>query len=609
MTQPTRKIGRYEILERVGQGGMGVLYRAHDPVLDRDVAIKMMLVDLAAEPGARERFEREARAVAKLQHRNVVTIHEFGETDGSPYIVMEFLGGHDLEALMRRRPPLRLDEKLDIVIQLCAGLGFAHERGIVHRDVKPSNVRVLEDGTVKILDFGIAKMAQSSTTARGQVLGSPSYMAPELLTEGPIDGRADLFSTGVLLYELLSGRKPFAGDSPTAIVYQILHAQPPALASLVPDLPPQLATIVERALEKDPARRYARASELMADLQLVRLAAVTLSGPTTPIPRVPEVEFPRAVDARTPTPTDSRGRLEAPGEQALEVGVARGVPRRRLATGTAVGLGAVALVLALAGGMRLLNRPAPPVAPRARPTQVSGALSPSGPVAPAEPATPLEPPASARVLNITTEPPGARILIDGRDTGLVTPARIPIEGRAPNALRLARDGYQPAEVELTAEDLEAGTRHVKLVPLVEPPAAPGIVEFSGEYPFSVLEGTRVLSQAAIEHELTLPARETTLRLVNPTYSLDFKVTVSPNPKRRQHVSAPGLGTLNVYAALETCLVKIDGREVDYPPVVDRLVAAGPHRVTLECPDGRRLAENVVIRAGERTTVTFGSGGS
>ncbi len=263
-------IGRYRIVECIGRGGMGVLYRAHDPLLERDVAIKLMLVDFKADPAARERFHREARAVARLQHRNVVTIHELGESEGTPYIVMEFLTGRDLEALLKRDPPLGLDEKLDVTIQLCVGLSYAHEQGIVHRDIKPSNVRVLEDGTVKILDFGIAKFAMSAMTQSGSVMGTAQYMAPEQIMGQPVDGRADLFSTGVLLYEIIAGQKPFSGDTPTAIVYQILHAEPTPIRSIVPDVPEQLADIIRRALKKDPDHRYSRANEMAAELQLVR---------------------------------------------------------------------------------------------------------------------------------------------------------------------------------------------------------------------------------------------------------------------------------------------------------------------------------------------------
>ena len=223
------KIGRYQILERVGKGGMGVLYRGHDPVLDREVAVKVMLAYFSEDTEQmRPRFYREAKSAAKLQHRNIVTVFEFAEENNQPHIVMEFLRGMPLSARMEQQPPLTLDDKLDIVAQLCAGLGYAHSQGVVHRDVKPANVFILEDGSVKLLDFGIAKLSSSTLTRQGDVVGSAPYMSPEQVAgTQDLDGRSDVWSTGVLLYELLTGRKPFDGDALTTVIVGILKEEPP----------------------------------------------------------------------------------------------------------------------------------------------------------------------------------------------------------------------------------------------------------------------------------------------------------------------------------------------------------------------------------------------
>ena len=258
MNEPKQleKIGRYQILARVGKGGMGVLYRGFDPVLDREVAIKLMQADFSEDTEQmRPRFYREARAAAKLQHRNIVTIFEFAEESNVPYIVMEFLRGTPLGARINTTPPLTIDDKLNIIAQLCDGLSYAHEQGVVHRDVKPDNVFLLEDGSVKLLDFGIAKLTSSTLTRQGDVLGSASYMSPEQVSGGEsVDGRADIFSTGVVLYELLAGRKPFVADSPTAVILKILKEEPTPIETLVSDLPPELVAAVMRALSKDPDR-------------------------------------------------------------------------------------------------------------------------------------------------------------------------------------------------------------------------------------------------------------------------------------------------------------------------------------------------------------------
>src|SRR6187397_1888984 len=237
--QQLERIGRYQVLERVGKGGMGVLYRGFDPVLDREVAIKLMLTDLNEDTDQmRPRFYREARAAAKLNHRNIVTIFEFAEESNVPYIVMEFLRGTPLGARINGQPPLSIDDKLNIVAQLCDGLSYAHEQGVVHRDVKPDYVFILEDGKVKLLDFGIAKLQTSTLTRQGDVLGSASYMSPEQVGGSEsVDGRADIFSTCVVLYELLVGTKPFEGDSPTAVIVKILKDDPTPIETVTTDLP------------------------------------------------------------------------------------------------------------------------------------------------------------------------------------------------------------------------------------------------------------------------------------------------------------------------------------------------------------------------------------
>ncbi len=277
-------IGRYQILERVGAGGMGVLYRGFDPKLDREVAIKVILTDFSEDAEQmRPRFYREAKATARLQHRNIVTVFEFVEDQNQPHIVMEFLRGVPLAKRIAGAPPLTMDDKLDIVAQLCAGLGYAHTQGVIHRDVKPANVFLLEDGTVKLLDFGIAKLTTSTLTRQGDVLGSASYMSPEQVAgSDSVDGRADVWSTGVVLYELLAGRKPFEGETPTNVIVKILKEDPTPIENLVPNLPKQLISVVHRALQKDPTKRVAKADEFGRELQWIR-KALQASGELAPM--------------------------------------------------------------------------------------------------------------------------------------------------------------------------------------------------------------------------------------------------------------------------------------------------------------------------------------
>ena len=198
---------------------MGTVYRARDPVLDRPVALKTISAELAANPEFLGRFHREARAAARLTHPNIVTIYELGDVSGTPYIAMELLEGLDLVEAMSPADRLPVDDKLRIMVEVCRGLDYAHKRGVIHRDVKPANVRLLADGTVKLLDFGIARLGESTLTQTGILLGTPSYLAPEVVSGGRVDLRADMWAVGIILYELLSGQRPFQAPTFVGLVY------------------------------------------------------------------------------------------------------------------------------------------------------------------------------------------------------------------------------------------------------------------------------------------------------------------------------------------------------------------------------------------------------
>ena len=623
--QIPKTIGRYDILELVGRGGMGVLYRARDPVLERDVALKMMLVDFSADPTARERFQREAKAVARLQHRNVVTIHELGEADGTPYIVMEFLSGQDLEHLMKSAKPLSLADKLDIAVQLCDGLGYAHEQGIVHRDIKPGNVRVLEDGTVKILDFGIAKFAaMSSATQTGTIMGTASYMAPEQIMGQPVDGRADLFSAGVLLHELLSGQKPFAGDSPTAVVYQIMHAEPPAVRTSLPDLPEALEEIVTRALKKNPDERYSRASEMSSDLQMVKMmldlplqsgeapattAAANATGKfyatqiglrtggTGAIPKVDPALRPGGM----PT-TVMRPGAAAPGDSRSKLLLLAGI--------AALVVVGVVTTLMLSGGGSNGSAATPATSPSSPPATSSPPSSrssapvtpPPAPAAGTSAATTPPPAAAAATpgaVTITSTPAGARIVLNGTDTGKVTPALVPLDGHVPGALELSLKGYQPFKASLTDADLKSGKREFRLLR----EAGPVQLTISGAYPFEVLQGSSVLSAAASRHEVTVKPGAGNVTVRNAEYLLSSTIPVDFQ-RGSAEATVPPAGLLQIQSSNELCTIIVDGQDLGFPPIPRKPAAAGPHSVTLKCPDGKDETRKVTVAAGEMLRVDF-----
>ncbi len=253
-------IGRYQIRELLGHGGMGVLYLAFDPAIDRPVAVKVLR---AHTEELYHRFTREARSAGRLQHPNIVTVYDVGEHDGQPFIAMEYIAGQTLAQVITEGSALSLTRKLELVEELCDGLAYAHRAGIVHRDIKPSNLMINPDGLLKILDFGIARVADSGHTQAGAMIGTPNYMSPEQVRGQGIDLRSDVFAVGLVFYELLSYHQAFPGDSPFTVVQQILTDQAIPLGSLLPGLSTGIVRIVDRALEKAPERRY-------QDLDLMR---------------------------------------------------------------------------------------------------------------------------------------------------------------------------------------------------------------------------------------------------------------------------------------------------------------------------------------------------
>jgi hypothetical protein len=257
---------------------MGVLYLAFDPVTERQVALKVLRVDSA---DLRERFLREARLAARLQHPNIVTIYDVGAHEDHPFIAMEFIAGETLAQLVQRRAPLALSRRIALMEQVCVGLAYAHRHGIVHRDVKPANLMISRDsGVLKVLDFGVAGRVDADPGAQGQMLmGTPNYMSPEQVVGQLADHRSDIFSVGLVLYELITYHQAFSGDSQQSILLKVLNESPLPIASLVPGLDPGLPAIVDRALEKSVERRYPDLEAMRSDLSRVgqRLQAAETS--------------------------------------------------------------------------------------------------------------------------------------------------------------------------------------------------------------------------------------------------------------------------------------------------------------------------------------------
>ena len=427
MSKSPRKFGRYVVEQEIGDGAMGRVYRCSDPLMKRLVAVKTVKQEYLTRETAEDylrRFRREAQAAGRLSHPHIVSIYDVGET----YFVMEYLEGTTLQALLLARGKLPLDESLGLLTPLADALDYAHRSSIVHRDIKPANIMVLDDGRPKLMDFGVARLESSVATASGHFFGSPSYMAPEQVSGAEVTHRADLFSFAVLAYEVITGRRPFEGDSITAVMYRVVNEDPPPPRQWDFDLPASYDTIFRRALSKAPADRYPDAASLVAALQMKDIES-ELDALTELVP--PEGPAPHASVGVAPL---SPGALET-ADLRDDPGAAR---RRRAARKTWAWV-AVGALLVLAAGASTYLREKVPVAPAAA-TRVG--------------------PATFRV---EAEPAGARVWVDEVAVG-PAPIALPVSGGR-HKVRVAVEGYAPAELSL---DIAAGTAPPPLRFVLEP---------------------------------------------------------------------------------------------------------------------------------------------
>jgi eukaryotic-like serine/threonine-protein kinase len=348
------KLGRYEVLSELGKGAMGIVYLAKDPVIGRMVAIKTIRASNMGDDDSesrefRERFIREAQTAGILSHPNIVTIHDIGEDPETQisFIAMEYIEGKTLKGLLLEKASFTWDQVADMIAQVAEAMDYAHRKGIIHRDIKPANIIVTTaDEKVKITDFGIAKIASSNLTTTGQFLGTPNYMSPEQVSGSPVDGRSDIFSLGVVLYELLTRRKPFSGENLTAISYKIVHEDFTPPAELSTEVPPEFNPIVARAMAKDPWNRYQRGKDFALALQQLRahleeqkamadlgtIVASASNAPTAKMQNLAEIAAEGAREAeasgsRRPTVSTETPAAPTPASAALESSASRSAPK------------------------------------------------------------------------------------------------------------------------------------------------------------------------------------------------------------------------------------------------------------------------------------------
>ncbi len=402
---PLKQLGQYEILEELGRGGMSTVYRAHQPSMGREVAIKVLSADLARETGFMDRFIKEVQLIAQLEHPHILPVIDYGESDNAAYLVMRLVMGGSLGERIKQGP-FSLEEVRRVLNQIASALDYAHRRGVIHRDLKPSNVLLDQDGNCYLTDFGIAKLldADDGLTTTGHVMGTPAYMSPEQGLGLPIDGRADIYALGLILYEMLVRRRPFTADSPPALIFQHVYHPPPRPTVLVPELPRSIEKVVLKALAKRPEERYQRPLDLAEAFDYAisgdanhttRLSRILATSAVPPVSAVSSPPGPaplpgsaRSEDMPTRTMTDSERQVPPlPGERAPEAeaqpaaGAER--PHRRSRILALLGLVAigVAVIAILVAGQFLLPGAAmsttpTTVTPRARLTATETPFSP-----------------------------------------------------------------------------------------------------------------------------------------------------------------------------------------------------------------------------------------
>jgi eukaryotic-like serine/threonine-protein kinase len=590
-----KRFGRYEVQREIGEGAMGRVYRCFDPMMKRIVAIKTVKKEFLTRETREEylrRFRREAQAAGQLSHPNIVSVFDVGED----YFVMEYLEGSSLQVILRDRGQIPVDEAVRMLTPLAEALDYAHRSGVVHRDIKPGNVFVLADGRPKLMDFGVAHLESSAMTAQGHFFGSPSYMAPEQVSGGQVAASADLFSLGVVAYEMMTGHRPFEGASITAIMYRVVNEDAPAPRQWNFDLPAVYDDIFKRALGKNPLERYPDAAALVRALEKREfvpvsdevlahleetlspsearaLAAAAGKGALTPVP--PELMGAvETTDLQTALANEAAARTQAPGRRGLAL------------TGAGLAVGLVALYLARGSAP---ESPLPPLPSR-----------PGG-------------------LRIETDPPGAAVTLDGQGAG-VSPVALLTVRPGVHMVRVAREGYAPAGLTLEVRNGEP------LLPLrfvMEPLAAKLRVVSDPANAVVRVDGKAVgttpleaLEVAPGRHEVRLERRgyAAATQTVEGRGGQTVEVSLKLEPDRsttRAAASAPLIplpvrrGDLVVMDATVTPPRRIKGEAVAYPKEAERNHFLGTVTVEFVVDEkGRPQELKVVESAGEVLNAAF-----
>ncbi len=675
------KIGRYEITDELGKGAMGIVYKATDPNIGRTVALKTMRLDMLGADMQQmiSRFKNEARATGVLNHPNIVTIFDAGEDHGIFYIAMAYIEGKTLAAVLNEKHVLTVDEVINFGSQMCAGLDYAHRNKIVHRDVKPANMIIDANGTLHIMDFGIAKL-EAGLTRTGEILGTPNYMSPEQVKGRTLDGRSDLFSVGVILYEMITGERPFNGSSVTTIIYKVVHEIPIPPRELDATIHPGLSAIVTKALAKSPEDRYQTGAELAEALRNYKTAALvpdpsvematrvmtesTLAPastqapmPGTPTTKIAQTALNKGSGTATQTATRVISDTTAPFEPStnLQSGPVSSPQKSHF---TAVMLGALSAVLLAGAGIGLwIKNSKPPIRPaqeqavpaqtptvpvvatasqNTAPVNVEPAPPPSSPVVlAASSKTPVE---SFGRIRISSDPPGARVEVDGKlQPSSVTPLNsLPLKPGT-HIVKVSLDGYSPATQSVAVAVNKKADASFQLVPLAAtynitstPPGAGIIVDgvpsgqrtparlslSPGQHKIVVhLEGYRnfeIAGDAGAGQTLDLspvmfekanqPARAAATLSANPPSNLSPEQLAQIRRFYDAGQIPAGMGAIQARTRPQGVTVIVDGHARPRITPLKFLIAPGMHNVTLQKDGFRSVTKTVLVTEGRETEI-------
>ena len=599
------RAGRYQIVSELGRGSMGIVYQGFDPLIGRTVAIKTMLVEGLAPAEFEEfkaRFQREAQAAGILTHPNIVTVYDFGEDNGILFLAMELLDGKSLQAMVEEQNILPLETIVPMYEQVCSALDHAHRNNVIHRDIKPANIMILESGLVKVTDFGIAKMMSMGMTQAGQILGTPNYMSPEQVKGRGVDGRSDIFALGVILYELVTGEKPFSGQNITTVIYKIINENPIPPRELDATIHPGLSYVISKALAKDPGERYQSCRDLAEDLKNYKNLGGATAPSATVVMRVPPISAPPARGTAPPAkkPPAPRKRPPAPTPPAepqpqrpLSVHVMP--PQAARAKGSSAAIWVLLLLFLAAGGggayFYFIYRPAHMAPPVGR-------------------------------LLVSANVTGAKITLDGRsDPSWVTPYSFPEVAAGSHILIVSREGYE--DLRQTMEVTEGGTSSIN-ANLVErsPSAATVMVTITSNVSGAniTLDGQTHPTWMTPYTFSDLPAGEHTVSVSKKGYhDAEQTLTVEGGPPATFSVNltevertptptaptAPKFGQLVVTTNVPGASITVDGqREPDWvTPYTFSRLSAGRHSVVVSMSGYGDVQRVLEIEGGRTSTLS------